>query len=42
MLQAVRAESPLEGIDNPTMFKLTRLNLKQIVRKSEKPETGAA
>ena len=31
MLDAVRTETPLEEIDNPTVFELTRLHLRQIV-----------
>ena len=42
MLHAVRAESPLEQIDNAAMFKLAGLNLKQIVRQREQPETRIA
>jgi len=42
VFHAVRAEAPLEQIDNAAMFKLTGLNLGQIVRESEQPETGIA
>jgi hypothetical protein len=42
VLHAVRAEAPLEKIDNAAMFKLTGLNLKQIVREGEQPETRVA
>ena len=35
VLHAVRAEAPLEKIDNAAMLKLTGLNLKQIVREGE-------
>jgi hypothetical protein len=42
VLNAVRAEAPLEKINNATMLKLTGLNLKQIDREREQPETGIA
>jgi hypothetical protein len=42
VLHAVRAEAPLEKIDNAAMFKLTGLNLGQIVRQREQPETCIA
>jgi hypothetical protein len=35
MLDAVRTETPLEEIDNPTVFELTRLHLRQIVSQRE-------
>ena len=34
-LHAVRAEAPLEEIDNAAMLELTGLNLEQIVREGE-------
>jgi hypothetical protein len=40
VLHAVRAEPPLEQIDNAAVLKLTRLNLKQI--EGEEPETRIA
>jgi hypothetical protein len=42
VLHAVRAESPLEEIDNAAVLKLPGLNLQQIVRKREQPEPGLA
>jgi hypothetical protein len=42
VLHAVCAEAPLEEVDNATMFKLTRLNLKQVIREGEEPETRLA
>ncbi len=42
MLHAIRAKAPLEKIDNAAMFKLTSLNLKQIVREGKQPETCIA
>jgi hypothetical protein len=42
VLYAVRAEAPLEKIDNAAMLKLTGLNLKQIVGEGEQPETCIA
>ena len=42
MLHAVHAEVPLELIDNAAMFKLTGLNLEQIVCEGEQPETCIA
>ena len=42
MLHAVRTESSLKEIDNAAMFKLASLNLEQIVRESEEPETCIA
>jgi hypothetical protein len=38
MFHAVHAEAPLEKIDNAAIFKLTGLNLKQIVREGKQPE----
>jgi hypothetical protein len=35
MLNAVCTETPLEEIDNPTVFELTRLHLQQIVCQRE-------
>jgi hypothetical protein len=35
MLNAVCTETPLEEIDNPTVFELTRLHLQQIVCQGE-------
>src|SRR5271154_6519653 len=35
VLDAVRAETPLEEIDNPAVFELTRLHLRQIVGQRE-------
>jgi hypothetical protein len=42
MFHAVCAESSLKEIDNAAMFKLASLNLEQIVRESEEPETCIA
>ena len=42
VFHAVRAEAPLEQIDNAAMFKLTGLNLGQIVRESELPAPRGA
>ena len=42
MLHAVRTEASLEEIDDAAMFKLAGLNLQQIVREREEPETGVA
>jgi len=42
MFHAVRTEASLKEIDNAAMFKLAGLNLKQIVRESEEPETCIA
>ena len=42
MLHAIGTEASLKEIDNAAMFKLSSLNLKQIVRESEKPETCIA
>ncbi len=42
MLHAIGTELPFKEIDNAAMLKLAGLNLKQIVRKSEKPETCIA
>ena len=39
---AIRAEAFFEKVANATMLELTDLNLKQIVRGSEQPETGIA
>jgi hypothetical protein len=38
VLHAVRAESPLEEVDDAAMLELTSLHLKQIIRESEEPE----
>ena len=42
VLHAIRAETPLEKIDNAAMFKLAGLHLKQIVGEREQPETCIA
>ena len=42
VLHPVRAEAPLKKIDNAAMFKLTGLNLGQIVGQGEQPETRIA
>jgi hypothetical protein len=42
VLYAIRAEAPLEKIDNAAMFKLTGLNLEHIVCERERPETRIA
>jgi hypothetical protein len=42
MLHAVRAETPVEKIDNAAMFKLAGLNFQHIVRENEEPEACIA
>jgi hypothetical protein len=38
LLHAVRAESPLEEVNDAAMLELTSPHLKQIIRGSEEPE----
>ena len=42
VLHAVRTEPPLEQVGDAAMFKLTGLNIEQIVRESEEPKTRIA
>src|SRR5579863_10059741 len=42
MLDAIRAEPPLEEIDNVAMLQLTSLHFQQIVGEGEEPETRVA
>src|SRR5689334_24663253 len=42
VLHAIRAESPIKEIDNAAVLELASLNLKQVVRESEEPETRVA
>ena len=42
VFDAIRAEASFEKVDNAAMLQLTGLNLKQIVRESEQPETCIA
>jgi hypothetical protein len=42
VLLAVRAEAPLEKVDNAATFKLAGLHLEQIVREGEQPETSCS
>ena len=42
VLHAIRAETPLEQIDDAAVFKLAGLHLQQIVGEREQPETRIA
>jgi hypothetical protein len=41
MLHAIRAEPPLEEIDNAAMLQLASLNLEQIVSEGEQPKPAS-